>query len=60
MCSWSTHQIVRLTLEAVYAAAHFLAPYLPLCATLIFDKLHHPQRPIPALSPDFINLKPGG
>jgi methionyl-tRNA synthetase len=52
-------QIVRLTLEAVYVAAHFLAPYLPVSATLIFQKLGTPQVPIPTLSADFINLKPG-
>jgi hypothetical protein len=50
---------VRLTLEAVYVVAHFLAPILPYSATNIFKKLGTAPKPIPALKPSFLNLAAG-
>ncbi len=55
-----TPQMVRLTLEAVYLLAHFLAPILPYSATAIFRKLGQPPRPIPELQSTFLNLTDGG
>eukprot|EP00754_Rhynchopus_humris_P046737 Rhum_TRINITY_DN6288_c0_g2::Rhum_TRINITY_DN6288_c0_g2_i1::g.19342::m.19342/K01874/MARS, metG; methionyl-tRNA synthetase len=49
---------VRLALEAVYAVAHFLAPFLPVTCTHIFNKLQ-PGTSILALSDDFSNLQEG-
>ena len=41
--------IIRSTLEAVYAAAHFLAPFIPDATDAIFKKLGTPAVPIWAL-----------
>lgn len=38
--------VVRTTLEAIYAFMHFLAPIIPQAATLIFDALQTPPRPV--------------
>lgn len=46
-------------MEAVYLATHFLAPLIPYAATAIFKKLGTPQRPIPTLRADFVNLLVG-
>lgn len=48
--------IVRSTLEAVYLAAHFLAPFIPATAAVIFQRLGTPPRPLWALSGDFNQL----
>lgn len=52
-------QIVRTTLEAIYAFAHFLAPVIPFAAQAIFDKLNTPPIPTNLLRGDFYNLTPG-
>lgn len=52
-------QVVRLTLEAVYVLAHFLAPIMPYSATAIFKKLGNPPQPIPTLQASLVNLKTG-
>ena len=52
-------QIVRLTLEAVYVLAHFLAPVMPYSATNIFKKLGNPPKPIPELQASLVNLQTG-
>jgi len=52
-------EVVRLTLEAVYVLAHFLAPIMPYAATAIFEKLGTPPQPIPTLRVDLQNLKVG-
>mmetsp|Transcript_13862 Transcript_13862/g.19854 ORF Transcript_13862/g.19854 Transcript_13862/m.19854 type:complete len:853 (+) Transcript_13862:182-2740(+) len=36
--------VVRATLEAVYALAHLLVPFLPNGASMIFDKLNTPPK----------------
>lgn len=51
--------MVRLTLEAVYVLAHFLAPIMPYSATAIFKKLGNPPQPIPTLQASLVNLKTG-
>ena len=38
--------IIRSTLEAVYAAAHFLSPFIPDATDAIFQKLGTPATPI--------------
>ena len=52
-------KILRMTAEATYVLAHFLAPYIPTAATLIFEKLQTPPRPIKTLNTEFHNLTPG-
>lgn len=65
LCSYTNNphppnkQIVRLTLEAVYVLAHFLAPVMPYSATAIFKKLGNAPQPIPALQASLVNLKTG-
>jgi hypothetical protein len=55
-----THQqIVRVTLDAVYCLAHFLAPAIPAAAHSIFTKCGTPPQPIQALQTNFKNLQPG-
>ena len=51
--------VVRSTLEAIYVAAHFLAPFIPSAAAIIFARLATPARPITELSPGFTHLVPG-
>jgi methionyl-tRNA synthetase len=51
--------IVRTTLEAVYAFAHFLAPVIPLAAEAIFTKLNTAPVIVANLKMDFYNLAPG-
>ena len=50
--------IIRSTLEAVYAAAHFLSPFIPAACDHIFEKLGAPAKPIWRLSRES-NLTPG-
>ena len=50
--------IIRSTLEAVYAAAHFLSPFIPDATDAIFKKLGTPAVPIWKLAKGE-NLKPG-
>jgi len=50
---------LRLLLEAVYAVAHFFAPFIPTAADAIFKKLNTPPKPIMELSDKFTNLKAG-
>jgi hypothetical protein len=52
-------QIVRVTLDAVYCLAHFLAPAIPAAAHSIFTKCGTPPQPIQALRANFKNLQPG-
>ena len=52
-------EVVRLTLEAVYVLAHFLAPIMPYAATAIFQKLGTPPEPLPTLRADLQNLRVG-
>ena len=51
--------IVRTTLEAIYAFAHFLAPVMPQAAQTIFQCLNTPPRCAPNLRDDMYNLAPG-
>ncbi len=50
--------VVRTTLEAIYIAAHFLAPVIPIAAQKIFDCLNTPPKPSFMLC-EFGNLMPG-
>mmetsp|Transcript_40769 Transcript_40769/g.110277 ORF Transcript_40769/g.110277 Transcript_40769/m.110277 type:complete len:860 (-) Transcript_40769:99-2678(-) len=50
---------LRLLLEAVYVLSHFFAPFIPLAAEAIFQKLSTPPRPIPNLADSFLNLTVG-
>jgi hypothetical protein len=50
---------VRVTLDAVYCLAHFLAPAIPAAANSIFTKCGTPPQPIQALQTNFKNLQPG-
>ena len=50
--------IIRSTLEAVYAAAHFLSPFIPDATDAIFQKLGTPATPIWKLKSEK-NLAPG-
>ena len=50
--------IIRSTLEAVYAAAHFLAPFIPDACDAIFEKLGTPAVPAWKLKRSE-NLAPG-
>jgi methionyl-tRNA synthetase len=52
-------QIVRTTLEAIYAFTHFLAPVIPYAAQSIFEKLNTPPIPTNQLRGDMYNLTPG-
>ena len=51
--------IVRSTLEAIYAAAHFLAPYIPAAAATIFERLGTPPRLLWQLGAGFDLLTAG-
>lgn len=51
--------IVRATLEAIYALAHLLMPFLPHGAAAIFSKLHTPPVDIKELGRSCRNLKVG-
>ena len=51
--------IVRLTLEAVYAFMHILAPVIPMAAKAVFKHLGTPPVALSALKSDFYNLTPG-
>eukprot|EP01064_Diplonema_japonicum_P033857 TRINITY_DN6794_c0_g3_i1.p1 TRINITY_DN6794_c0_g3~~TRINITY_DN6794_c0_g3_i1.p1 ORF type:complete len:739 (+),score=209.66 TRINITY_DN6794_c0_g3_i1:61-2277(+) len=50
--------VLRLSLEVVYVLAHFLAPFLPITCSLIFDKLKQ-KGSIKSLRSDFLNLTAG-
>jgi len=50
-------QILRSALEAIYIAAHFLAPFIPTTIATVFNTLNTPPRPITCLQP--VNLVPG-
>lgn len=50
---------VRMTLEAIYACTHLLAPFIPSGAGLIFDKLSTPPVCISELRSSLDNLKVG-
>mmetsp|Transcript_27877 Transcript_27877/g.68544 ORF Transcript_27877/g.68544 Transcript_27877/m.68544 type:complete len:905 (-) Transcript_27877:84-2798(-) len=50
--------IIRSTLEAVYVAAHFLAPFIPDATDAIFQKLGTPAMPLWKLQRG-ANLAPG-
>lgn len=51
--------IVRSTLEALYVAAHFLAPYIPTAAETIFARLGTAPQPLWSLSGGVNLLKVG-
>lgn len=51
--------IVRATMEAVYAAAHFLLPFLPSGGAKIFAKLHTEPVPLDELGRKCRNLAVG-
>merc|ERR1719335_685527 len=51
--------VVRMLLEAVYALAHFFAPFVPMAAEAIFTKVGTPPMAIPDLQDNFSNLKTG-
>jgi methionyl-tRNA synthetase len=51
--------IVRATLEAVYALAHLLVPFLPIGATAIFEKLNTPPKTIVEVNANLRNLVVG-
>ena len=51
--------IVRATLEAVYAVAHLLLPFIPGGATEIFKKLNTPPKSLGEISADLRNLAVG-
>jgi methionyl-tRNA synthetase len=51
--------VVRATLEAVYALAHLLVPFIPTGAKKIFEKLGTSPVEYLCISPDLRNLKPG-
>ena len=50
--------IIRLLMEAVYALNHFIAPFLPVMATLVFNKIAA-GKTIPELKSNFTNLQTG-
>jgi methionyl-tRNA synthetase len=50
---------VRTTLEAIYACAHFLAPFIPTGADKIFKKLNQAPVCITELKASLTNLKVG-
>ena len=52
-------QVVRTTLEAVYALAHLLLPFLPTGGREIFTKLHTIPVTLDDLQPDYKRLSPG-
>jgi methionyl-tRNA synthetase len=51
--------VVRTVMEALYLAAHFLAPIMPVVAENIFKKLGTGPRALFSLNLDFYNLAPG-
>jgi methionyl-tRNA synthetase len=51
--------VVRTTLEAIYAFAHFLAPVIPTAADSVFTKLNTAPVVVGTLKNDFYNLSPG-
>jgi methionine--tRNA ligase beta chain len=51
--------VVRATLEAIYALAHLLLPFLPIGAAKIFEKLNTKPSNLQSLSKDCRNLKAG-
>lgn len=51
--------IIRLLMESVYVLAHLWAPFIPMGADKIFEKLATAPRPLKDLSETFENLEPG-
>jgi len=51
--------VVRATLEAVYALAHLLIPFLPVGATAIFNKVNTQPLGLLDIAADLRNLKVG-
>ena len=51
--------IVRATLEAVYAVAHLLLPFIPSGSTAIFDKLNTSPKLLTKVDPALRNLAVG-
>ena len=51
--------VVRATLEAVYAVAHLLLPFIPGGATEIFKKLNTPPKSLAEINADLRNLEVG-
>jgi len=58
-CRDERQVIVRATLEAVYAVAHLLLPFIPGGATEIFKKLNTPPKSLGEISADLRNLAVG-
>mmetsp|Transcript_8341 Transcript_8341/g.10848 ORF Transcript_8341/g.10848 Transcript_8341/m.10848 type:complete len:502 (-) Transcript_8341:269-1774(-) len=52
-------EIVRLTIEALYALAHFMAAFTPDSMTLLFKKIGREPMASLALKPSFDNIPPG-
>ena len=51
--------VVRATLEAVYAVAHLLLPFIPTGASEIFKKMNTPPKSLSAIDPGLRNLEVG-
>ena len=51
--------VVRATLEAIYALAHLLLPFIPAGATKIFEKLNTSPTFIADIDADLRNLEAG-
>ena len=52
-------EIVRVTIDAVYLLAHFIAPACPVAGTALMRMCGLPARPIPSLSLNFDNIPEG-
>mmetsp|Transcript_44291 Transcript_44291/g.94279 ORF Transcript_44291/g.94279 Transcript_44291/m.94279 type:complete len:804 (-) Transcript_44291:58-2469(-) len=52
-------EVVRATLEAVYAVAHLLLPFIPKGASEIFKKMNTPPTSLWDIDPDLRNLAVG-
>ncbi|KAL7543942.1 hypothetical protein ACHAXR_013336 [Thalassiosira sp. AJA248-18] len=51
--------VVRATLEAVYAVAHLLLPFIPMGASEIFKKMNTPPKSLWDIDPELRNLAVG-
>ncbi len=52
-------EIVRISIDAIYVLAHFIAPTMPTAATALFRQCGALPQPIPELKNSFDNLSPG-
>ncbi len=51
-------ELVRVSIDALYVLAHFIAPTMPTAATALFTQCGALPRPIPELKNSFDNLPP--